>query len=144
MKIFRLKERIHQIHAQSISWVPLRQPLDQQSGQKMVEWIWNVHGNLAKFTEASLPLGGTHATASDPLALRFVHREFRTSPKISLLDLYACEFVFRALKLSGRVPEITPYTPMNPQAIVTLDCFAPPVLLRERRVKKPFVIVRLR
>ena len=45
LNIFRFEERLYQFNGTSIFWCPLKKPIEEEYEQKMLQWIWSIHGS---------------------------------------------------------------------------------------------------
>lgn len=70
LSIFRFFERLHQVHAHAVYWVPLRRLLDERAKAKMVEHIWTLHAQITCENLHQMAQPG-HAAVMDFLAARF-------------------------------------------------------------------------
>jgi len=128
INIFRFFERIHQYHGNKIWWCPLKQAIEQQSGEKTVEWIRRVHQRIEPLVEDS------KASVAEENVVKFMQHmfAFKDNCKMDVVELFSSEFLTRVLKLLLRIPIDTDPASVTPIDVVNFECFYDPVLIREK------------
>lgn len=121
--VFRLVERLFQVNANSVWWLPLHSPLTEAQKFKINEFTWRMHNE-----PSLIPV---ELTLSDPtiprwVALTFGEKNFKDPTEF--IDLYSASMCIELLRLAGLISPTG--NQGQPHDVVNLDCFRSPVLIR--------------
>jgi Protein kinase domain/C2 domain len=123
--VFRLAERLFQLHASSLWWLPLKAPLTETQKFKVNEFAFKVH-NEPHLIRQELEI-------ADERIIQFVTATFGEKSfrdPMEFVDLYSAPMCVEILRLAGLVSPPGGSNRAGPHELVNFDCYAKPVLLR--------------
>eukprot|EP01119_Soliformovum_irregulare_P012218 TRINITY_DN3160_c0_g1_i1.p1 TRINITY_DN3160_c0_g1~~TRINITY_DN3160_c0_g1_i1.p1 ORF type:complete len:810 (+),score=196.32 TRINITY_DN3160_c0_g1_i1:29-2458(+) len=118
--IFRFYERIHQLHATSISWAAINPPLSSKEEQQLIESVGKEH-------RESKPISGIPSPMLSVLLDDFDKNILKAS---DFCELTSSDFIGNLLKSVGRnVPD---GTGRHPSFFMALNMYKEPIVIRNQ------------
>jgi hypothetical protein len=128
--IFRMRERLWEFPGTEVWWLPLKEPLQDDPKQNMVEHILQIHSrrmplelNINMPDKEFLELLSKFSLYKPPNSGSLLGPEF--------LELSSADFMARALRLGGRRIDVENLSAnLKPIELVSSPVFSEPILLR--------------
>lgn len=128
--IFRMRERLWEFPGTKVWWLPLKEPLQDDPKQNMVEHILQIHSrrmplelNINMPDKEFLELLSKFSLYKPPNSGSLLGPEF--------LELSSADFMARALRLGGRRIDVENLSAnLKPIELVSSPVFSEPILLR--------------
>eukprot|EP00010_Vexillifera_abyssalis_P006450 CAMPEP_0201547268 /NCGR_PEP_ID=MMETSP0173_2-20130828/3731_1 /ASSEMBLY_ACC=CAM_ASM_000268 /TAXON_ID=218659 /ORGANISM="Vexillifera sp., Strain DIVA3 564/2" /LENGTH=735 /DNA_ID=CAMNT_0047956263 /DNA_START=26 /DNA_END=2233 /DNA_ORIENTATION=+ len=121
--VFRLVERLYQVHATSLWWLSLKTELSETQKFKVNEYVWQIHNEPVSVTR--------DLSIADDRLVRFIQSTFgekQFRDPMEFVDFYSASFVVELLRRAAVVAPAG--NAAHPHDVVNLDCYSKPVLIR--------------
>jgi len=127
LNIFRLWERVHHVPGFDVFWCPLKQPLQFDQANNLIDWIHKIHGGKIGVSSFFQPI----PRVCKELLLTFgldIEKEENVQLREDLKEFQSTDLILEALRVGGiRVPSDEE---VFVEDLLQLEAFGEPVPLR--------------
>eukprot|EP00013_Stygamoeba_regulata_P023701 CAMPEP_0177645366 /NCGR_PEP_ID=MMETSP0447-20121125/9209_1 /TAXON_ID=0 /ORGANISM="Stygamoeba regulata, Strain BSH-02190019" /LENGTH=607 /DNA_ID=CAMNT_0019147841 /DNA_START=52 /DNA_END=1875 /DNA_ORIENTATION=+ len=132
--LFRLFERIHQVHAHKVYWIPRVKEMPNEKKERFVDWVFCAHAKATIFDNV-----GFYAESPAQQILTYITHQFKIAKNWQrVTELYAIRILREAFSILQSDPDFDPVDRVSD--IVALPTYSAPVLIREPKPSDPAAV----